>query len=448
MERRTRVLLAACLASAPCALAAPTPKALRDPLPWLEAALDPALRVPHAAALLGQGAGLLLPGERVLEATLLPAGRPLAPEDRADLYRALRASDVRAVRLHVARGSDRRLVIADAPRERALERVVRAWPLGVLAAALPSVRARDYGRKRPPLCGAALRRLVVPRRGARSASSTGCCPRLPAGSPGRGAGPHRVLGWTLLPASFLHLAMRFPVVSPRFRAPRTRRCPTRSGCCPPASASSGSTTPSSRAPLERIALGAALAAALLLCVASATAARRMKPIERARTGALIAGVGLGVRGARRARRRAGSRARGARSHAPRASGRARLGDRPLPPARPDAPLPARAPRQRDRTAGSGIRRVRRRRGPARSPVSRTPARPAAPFPSASRRPPPLSSFSSCCAGSLPDACCRGARRASSSAPPGSWPKPVLRARSWLAPPDSCTTASAGCPSRP
>jgi signal transduction histidine kinase len=296
VERRGRVLLATLLVSAPCALAAPTPQALRDPLPWLEAALDPALRVPHAAALLGQGAGLLAPGERVLEATLLPAGRPLALRDRAELYRSLRASDAAAVRLHVARGSERRVVTVAAPRERGLERLARAWPLGVVAAALLVFGlAITAGSAHP--CAAPLFAVSWCLGTALVGELDRVLPEAPGWlTPGEARARLGALGWTLLPASFLHLAMRFPVVSPRFRAPRSAALPYAAWLLPAGIGQLRLHDALFQGSLERIALGAALAAALLLCVASATAARRMKPIERARTGALIAGVGLGFAG--------------------------------------------------------------------------------------------------------------------------------------------------------
>ncbi|MCP5060739.1 MAG: hypothetical protein GY937_28925, partial [bacterium] len=98
---------------------------------------------------------------------------------------------------------------------------------------------------------------------------------------------------TLLPAAMIHLAMRFPVVSPRFRSARVAAVPYGFWLFPAAFAQIHIQDAAFLNALERIAVGAAFLAAGILVVGSLTSARTMTPIERARTRALLFGLGIG-----------------------------------------------------------------------------------------------------------------------------------------------------------
>ncbi len=292
MGRRVPRALALAAVALSCGVAVPAPDGLGARLVWAEAPLDPALRVSKASVVLGLATPGTRAGERVLDVEFVPGPRAL-PRDRRAFYAALRASGAREVRLEVADGGERRLTSVLVTVETGFSRLVRAWPLAVIAGAFLlfglALALGSVHPCAPPLCavswciGAAalgeLDRLV---------------PELPSVLRTREAGGRLgVLAWTLLPAAILHLAMRFPVVSERFQSARAVALPY-SVWLPPAVAGQLRFHDAAfQASLERIALGATLGAATLLAVASATAARRMRPIERARTGALIAGLGAG-----------------------------------------------------------------------------------------------------------------------------------------------------------
>jgi len=296
MSRRLRCASAAVLVAGTCGLAGPSPSALREPLRFVEAPLDPALRAPHASALLGWGYAGMRPGEHVLEARAPSEARSRAPRGRHELYGAVRAGAEREVVLHVARGAERRWLRVPVVLESPLERLWRAWPLLLAAGAF-----LGFG-------------LIVaagsPHPSAAPLFAVSCCLGsallgeldrvLPETQGWLGARDARArvasAAWTLLPAAFLHLAMRFPVVSPRFRAPRAAALPYAFWLLPAAIAQLRLRDPAFQGALERIALGASIAAATLLAVATVTAARRLTPIERARTGALLGGLCLGGAG--------------------------------------------------------------------------------------------------------------------------------------------------------
>ncbi len=98
----------------------------------------------------------------------------------------------------------------------------------------------------------------------------------------------------LLPASVIHLAMRFPVVAPRFRSPAVVAVPYVFWLFPAAFAQLHLDDAAFLNSLERIAIGATfVAAGDSRRSASLTSLRAMTPIERARTRALLLGLGLG-----------------------------------------------------------------------------------------------------------------------------------------------------------
>jgi signal transduction histidine kinase len=295
LGRRARTLLAVAALVASCALALPAPGALGGRRRWIEAPLDPGLRVPVASALFGLPVASVGPGLRVLGAEL-PAERRVLPRDRRALYAALRGTAASALLLDGVEGRERRTVRVVIAEETGWARASRAWPLAVIVGAFLlfalAVGLGSAHASAPPLF------LVSWCVGAAAlAELDRLLPELPGALAARDlASRVGVLAWTLLPAAILHLAMRFPVVSARFRSARAAALPYASALPLVASGQLHLRDAAFQASLERIALGATLAAALLLVAASATAARRLRPIERARTGAWIAGLGLGVAG--------------------------------------------------------------------------------------------------------------------------------------------------------
>ena len=97
----------------------------------------------------------------------------------------------------------------------------------------------------------------------------------------------------MMPATILHLAMRFPVVAPRFRKPAVAAVPYAFWLAPAAFAQLHLEDAALLNSMERIAIGATFVSAGILAAASVTFARAMTPIERARTRALLLGLGLG-----------------------------------------------------------------------------------------------------------------------------------------------------------
>jgi signal transduction histidine kinase len=98
---------------------------------------------------------------------------------------------------------------------------------------------------------------------------------------------------TLLPASIIHLAMRFPVIAPRLRSPSVVAVPYVFWLFPAGFAQLHLDDATFLNTLEKISIGASFVAAGILATGSLTAIRTMTPIERARTRALLFGLGLG-----------------------------------------------------------------------------------------------------------------------------------------------------------
>src|SRR5262249_13383625 len=153
-----------------------------------------------------------------LEVSFPPETLQRSPRDRHELYAAIAESGASSVKLHLERGREHRAVTIAIERARGLDRLARAWPLGVLASAfLFFALAVATGSARPcaaPLCAVSW---------CLGVALLGELDRVLPEAPGwLGTAEWRarlgVLAWTMLPAALLHLAMRFPVVSPRFRA--------------------------------------------------------------------------------------------------------------------------------------------------------------------------------------------------------------------------------------
>jgi signal transduction histidine kinase len=292
-----RGAVAGALVAGSCAVAAPNPAALVAEAPFVPAALDPALRVPESAAWLGGAAGsALASGDRVLSLRTGPAGRPLPDANRGALYAALADASASAVTLQVARGADRAWEEVAVVRERPLDRLARAWPLVFVACAFLSFGfVVAVGSSHP--CAAPLFALSWCLGSALLGELDRVWPEVPGAIlPGSWRPRLGAVSLAFLPATFLHLAARFPVVSTRFREAPSAALPYAAWLPPALIAPLRLHDAALQAAIERIALGASVAAATLLAIACATAARRLTSIERARTRALIAGLGLGGAG--------------------------------------------------------------------------------------------------------------------------------------------------------
>jgi hypothetical protein len=287
--------------AAALAAAAVLVAALPSPAAWigggarLAAPLDPALRVPFAAAFLRAPDAGLAPGDRVLDVTLPRDGRRISPRGRAELLAQLRGAPAGPVALRVVRGREVVERIAAATSEPSWRRLARdapllasglvfllfalavastsrhpvAWPLAALALCIGALGLAQIDLLLPEDPGL----LGIPELRARLG----------------------LLALVLAPACVLHLAMRFPVVAPRLRTPAAAALPYAVWLPAAASAQLRLHDAAFLVALERIALGASFAAAAILVAGSVTAARRMTSIERARTAALA--LGLGIAGA-------------------------------------------------------------------------------------------------------------------------------------------------------
>jgi signal transduction histidine kinase len=297
MTPAARAIAAGALVAASCLVAAPPPAELAVPASFVQAALDPALRVPESAAWLAGAAGLgLESGDRVLALRLDPEGRPLPDADRAALYRALRGSSVREVRADVAHGGERTTATVVVARERPLDRLARAWPLIAAAATLLAFGFFVAAGSSHP-CAAPLFALSWCLGSALLGELDRLLPEVPGALlPGVWRARLGAFALALLPATFLHLAARFPVVSLRFRGAPSAALPYAAWLPAALIAPFRLHDAAFQAAVERIALGASVAAAGLLAVACATAARRLTAIERARTRALVAGLVAGGAG--------------------------------------------------------------------------------------------------------------------------------------------------------
>lgn len=260
----------------------------------LDAPIDGSLRVPFGSVFLGTANADFEAHDRVLEVQLPGQEQASFPRDRAELWAALEKSSASGVvALRLARGHDSATAHAlpvAVPGWRALS---RNWPPIFLGAAFLlfglTIALGSRHPVAPPLfalswcVGAVMLSqvdLVLPEdRGLHGIPSL----RARLG----------VVGLTLLPASVLHLAMRFPVVAPRFRSPAVVAVPYLFWLVPASFAQIHFGDATFLNTLEKIAIGASFLAAGILAIASLTSIRTMTPIERARARALLLGLGLG-----------------------------------------------------------------------------------------------------------------------------------------------------------
>ncbi len=251
--------------------------------------LDPSLRVPFAAVLLGAPDAVLRPGERVLDLRLPGDTGVVAPRDRGELLRSvakLRVGDSVLANVRGPRGS--RSVELRVARSRAAHALVEQWPALLSASALLLFALTCVLGGRHPvatplfsvsLClGAALGasiELAMPG-DAGLMNAPGLRARL------------GLLAWCALPAALLHLAARFPVVVPRFRRPALAMLPYALWTVPALVAQLRFGEPATVDGVERVALAASFLAGAILVAACAFPGRRLSPVERARAHAAMA----------------------------------------------------------------------------------------------------------------------------------------------------------------
>lgn len=271
----------------------PAPRQLARPIRGLDAPVDDALRVPFGAAFLGTLDTDFETHDRVLDVVFGDEQQTSFPRNRAELWSALEKSPSSSVALRVARGRETAVAHATRVTLPGWQVISRNWPPIFLGAAfLVFGLTIALGSRHPvaqPLF--ALSWCVA-------ASLLAQLDLILPGDPGLHGIPSLrsrlgVVGLTLLPASLIHLAMRFPVVAPRLRSPAVVAVPYVFWLFPAGFAQLHLHDATFLNTLEKIAIGATFVAAAILAIGSLTAIRTMTPIERARTRALLFGLGLG-----------------------------------------------------------------------------------------------------------------------------------------------------------
>lgn len=280
--------------AAPWVVVWPSPERLVGEVGGLDAPIDDSLRVPFGSVFLGTVNADFEAHDRVLEVVFEGEQQTAFPRNRGELWIALAqntSSDSATLRL--ARGRDfaaAHVARVAMPGWRAIS---RNWPPIFLGAAFLlfglTIALGCRHPVAPPLfavswcVGVSLLAqldLILPEdQGLHGIESL----RSRLG----------VVGLTLLPASVIHLAMRFPVVAPRFRSPAVVAVPYFFWFVPAGVAQLHFDDATFLNTLEKIAIGASFVAAGILAVASLTSIRRLTPIERARARALLLGLGLG-----------------------------------------------------------------------------------------------------------------------------------------------------------
>jgi signal transduction histidine kinase len=298
-----RAVVGGVLLALTIAVLAPDPVAFwaDAPVRHLAAPLDPALRVPFASTLLRPPAGAaprrLAPGDRVLGLRLPGDTGLVAPRRREDLPRLLASLEP---------GTPVRLEVRGARGDRQIEvPVVASGTRAALTSQGPVLLAGTSLLLFALVCAIGGRHPVAAPLGAVS----GCLAvallaaidlALPGDTGLLGLGRARarfgVLAWSLLPATLLHLAARFPVVVPRFRRPTMAALPYALWAVPATLAQVRFEEAAVGHAVERLALAASFVAGATLVATSLRPGRSLRPVERARAraataGFVVAGVG-------------------------------------------------------------------------------------------------------------------------------------------------------------
>jgi len=290
---RRRLLVALLLAATVLALL-PHPGSLLEEHRAIDAPLDATLRVPFGAAFFGSTEIDLRPGDR-LRSVRGPDGALQLPRTYAELAALIAGADKNSgIKLTVLRGRDERDVTASVVTRRGVQAVAPLWPIIVSASLFLLfgcvVAAGSEHPVATPILSCCWCASVA------ILSDIGLALPWDDGLFGLAQLRPRVgaLALAQLPASVIHLAMRFPVVAPSFRTSSAAAAPYAVFLVPAAFGQARFDDAALGNGLERILLALTLLAAAILVIASATRAARMTPIERARTRALTVGVVSGL----------------------------------------------------------------------------------------------------------------------------------------------------------
>ena len=293
LRARRRVLVALLLAATVLALL-PHPASLVEEHRAIDAPIDATLRVPFGAAFFAATEIDLRPGDR-LRSVRASDGALQLPRTYADLAAVVAAvPNSSEITLTVLRDRDEREVRVSVATTRGLHTIAPLWPIIVSATLFLlfgcAVAAGSEHPVAAPILACCWCASVA------ILSDIGLALPWDDGLLGLAQLRPRLgsFALALLPASVLHLAMRFPVVAPSFRAPSAAAAPYVVFSVPAAFGQTRFDDAALANGLERILLSLTLLAASILVIASATRAARMTPIERARTRALTAGVVSGL----------------------------------------------------------------------------------------------------------------------------------------------------------
>jgi len=288
---RRRLLVALLLAGTLVALL-PHPESLVDEHRAIDAPIDATLRVPFGAAFFRTTD--LRPGDR-LRSVRVSDGAVQLPRTYAELAAVVASSPSSSeVTLTVLRDRDEREMSVGVASTRGLRTIAPLWPTIVSATLFLlfgcAVAAGSEHPVAAPILSCCWCASVA------ILSDIGLALPWDEGLLGLAQLRPRLgaAGLALLPASVLHLAMRFPVVAPGFRASSAAAAPYAVFLVPGAFGQARFDDAAFANGLERILLGLTFLSAAILVIASATRAVRMTPIERARTRALAAGVVSGL----------------------------------------------------------------------------------------------------------------------------------------------------------
>jgi predicted RND superfamily exporter protein/signal transduction histidine kinase len=214
-RRRVRAAILGALVALVFVVAMPAPESLHTPSPLLEP-LDDALRVPYSASWLDPPPTSLRPGDQVLEVSA--GGVAAQPGDRAALGRLLADQPPGTpLELRVARGGEPERVSASVSWSTPAQRLTRNWPLLAVGTALLLFSVVIVAGSRHPIATplSLLSLLAGTVMLTEPDAILGADPGL-LGLPEARA-RLSLAAEALLPAAAIHFAMRFPVVGSAFR---------------------------------------------------------------------------------------------------------------------------------------------------------------------------------------------------------------------------------------
>lgn len=294
--RRWRLIafgVAVLVAGGTAALTAPgcVPGGRGDPRIALEAPIGPALRVPLGVALLAaEGPTPLRRGDHILGVALDHAEGFYYPRHRADLWRlaaGLNPGD--ELHLEIARGNTTFETSVPVVRASVASRLFGNWPLLLVAAAFLLFGLLVLACSHHPVAAPVF--AVTASSGVLLGSLLE--PALPWAFDAAWAreiwSRIGLLAFAALPASLLHLAMRFPVVPERFGTPGLASLPYLGWLAPAAFGQARLYDARAVYSYEWLCAGAALLSVVVVVLANRMHRKRMSAIERFRSRSLVYG---------------------------------------------------------------------------------------------------------------------------------------------------------------